>query len=223
MKVFFDTRFTGTHQNTTIISIGLINEIGQTFYAEFGDFDNLQVNVKIRQDILTFLKFHHSEHKGWCNCSTQNAETVMEKTEVYGHKKFISECLENWFSKYDKIEMWSDKTTYNWMLFCQLWGNNFNIPSNICKNPFDIYTLFKLRNIDPDTNREDFTKMKYNKINFGDFHHIKYNNKEYFAKNTKFNEFKSFDKFKSIKTYCNNALWSAKIIKKCYEKMVTYK
>ena len=33
-KIFFDTEFTGLHQKTTLISIGLIAETGETFYAE---------------------------------------------------------------------------------------------------------------------------------------------------------------------------------------------
>ena len=35
MKVWFDTEFTGLHKNTTLISIGLVNEYNETFYAEF--------------------------------------------------------------------------------------------------------------------------------------------------------------------------------------------
>ncbi len=33
-KVFFDTEFTGLRQQTTLISIGLVAETGETFYAE---------------------------------------------------------------------------------------------------------------------------------------------------------------------------------------------
>ena len=43
-KIFFDTEFTGLHQNTTLISIGLIAETGQTFYAELTDYDRCQVD-----------------------------------------------------------------------------------------------------------------------------------------------------------------------------------
>ena len=39
MKVFFDTEFTGLHQNTTLLSIGLVAENGRSFYAEFMDYD----------------------------------------------------------------------------------------------------------------------------------------------------------------------------------------
>lgn len=33
-KIFFDTEFTGLHQNTTLISIGLVSDEGERFYAE---------------------------------------------------------------------------------------------------------------------------------------------------------------------------------------------
>ena len=43
-KIFFDMEFTGLHQKTTLISIGLIAEDGRTFYAEFNDYDKSQLD-----------------------------------------------------------------------------------------------------------------------------------------------------------------------------------
>lgn len=39
MNIFFDTEFTGLHKNTTLISIGCVDENGRTFYAELTDYD----------------------------------------------------------------------------------------------------------------------------------------------------------------------------------------
>ena len=44
MKVFLDTEFTGLRQNTTLVSIGLVAENGDTFYAELTDYDKSQVD-----------------------------------------------------------------------------------------------------------------------------------------------------------------------------------
>jgi hypothetical protein len=41
-KLFLDTEFTGLHQNTTLISIGLIADTGDTFYAELTDYDRIK-------------------------------------------------------------------------------------------------------------------------------------------------------------------------------------
>lgn len=159
MKIFFDTEFTGLHQNTSLVSIGLITEHGKTFYAECGDFDHLQVDDWIKENVISNLKFYGKECKGWCNCGTLNAGRNDSKTEAFGHKGFIAERLAEWLSGYDKVEMWSDCLSYDWVLFSQLWGHAFNIPKNVYYIPFDLSTLFKIKGIDPDISREEFAGM----------------------------------------------------------------
>lgn len=46
MEIFFDTEFTGLHQSTTLISIGLISKDGRTFYAECNDYDRSKNHQK---------------------------------------------------------------------------------------------------------------------------------------------------------------------------------
>ena len=43
-KIFFDTEFTGLHQNTTLISNNLISGCCKTFYVELTDYDKSQIN-----------------------------------------------------------------------------------------------------------------------------------------------------------------------------------
>lgn len=43
-RIFFDTEFTGLHKDTSLISIGLVSENGQKFYAEITDYDKSQIN-----------------------------------------------------------------------------------------------------------------------------------------------------------------------------------
>ena len=54
-KIFFDTEFTGLHQNTSLISIGLISEDGKEFYAEVSDFDKTQVNEWLEENVIKNL------------------------------------------------------------------------------------------------------------------------------------------------------------------------
>jgi hypothetical protein len=54
-KVFFDTEFTGLHQGTTLISIGLVAETGETFYAELSDYDQTQVDDWLRENVISKL------------------------------------------------------------------------------------------------------------------------------------------------------------------------
>lgn len=159
-KVFFDMEFTGLHQNTTLISIGLVSEYGQGFYAELNDYDNLQVDDWIKENVIINL----------------TGENVMDSNQ-------LTKELWIWLSQFDKVEIWSDTLAYDWVLFCQIFGHAFNIPKNIYYIPFDLATLFKVKGVDPDINREEFAGITDN-------------------------------------NHKHNALWDAKIIKMCYEKII---
>ena len=146
MKVFLDTEFTGLHQHTTLISLGLVAENGEEFYAEFTDYDKAQVNDWITENVINNLV---GEAGG----------------AVVGDKFFIRAKLSEWLAQFDKVEIWSDCLSYDWVLFNQIFGHAFNIPSNVYYIPFDICTLFMVALVDPDINREFFCGIDGKKHN----------------------------------------------------------
>jgi len=151
MKIFFDTEFTGLHQNTSLISVGMVDENQRTFYAIFNDYKKDQVDDWIKKHVINNLNIEDPS------------------VDIVGKSERIKESLADWISKYDHVEMWSDCLSYDWVLFNQLFGHAFNIPKNIFYIPFDISTLFKIKGIDPDINREEFiginnTKNKHNAL-----------------------------------------------------------
>lgn len=146
-KIFFDTEFTGLHQRTTLISIGLVSECGKTFYAEFTDYDKVQVDMWLEENVIKNLILPHNQGNG------------ITLKGIVGDKEFIREHLEKWLSQFDEIEMWSDCLSYDWVLFCNIFGHAFDIPSNIHYIPYDICSVFKMLSIDPDFNREEFANV----------------------------------------------------------------
>jgi len=144
-KIFFDTEFTGLHQGTTLISLGAISECGKTFYAEFTDYDKNQIDYWLQKNVIDNLILPHN----------LGANGVGVDGFV-GNTKFIKEHLEKWLSQFEEVEMWGDCLSYDWILFCQIWGHAFNIPKNVYYIPFDICTVLKMKAIDPDINREIF-------------------------------------------------------------------
>lgn len=144
-KVFFDTEFTGLHQYTALVSIGLVAETGQTFYAELTDYDLLQVDDWLKENVIS--KLHLTE---------QDNAAYLKKWLLKGNVRELQDALKSWFSQFDKVEIWSDCLSYDWVLFCQIFGHAFQIPQNIYYIPFDICTLFKAKGIDPDISREKF-------------------------------------------------------------------
>lgn len=190
MKIFLDTEFTGLHQNTTLISLGLVSECEKTFYAEFTDYDKSQVDDWLRDNVIANLIF--SKGKKFTQLNGDDGvigdlcTAYMSKSngsvECLSNKRGVKLNLIEWFEQFDDVEIWSDCLSYDWVLFNNIFGHAFNLPKNIYYIPFDICTMFKLKGIDPDISREEFI-----------------NN--------------------SVDGKKHNALHDAKVIKACYEKL----
>lgn len=157
-KIFFDTEFTGLHQKTTLISIGMISECGKSFYAEFTDYDSSQVDEWIENNVIYNL---HHPYGDVSDCIV--TEDRPDDMLVYGTSKEIKMYLKKWLSQFEKVEMWSDCLSYDWMLFNELFGGAFNIPENVYYIPFDICTIFRMKKINPDISREKFAGVKGDK------------------------------------------------------------
>ena len=130
MKIFFDTEFTGLHKNTTLISLGMIDENGRSFYAEFLGYNSRFVDEWIKENVINHLKFSTCI-SNWCNCS--DTETV-----VVGYTYFIRQKLNEWLSIYDSVELVSDCCHYDMVLFIDIFGGAFDLPKNICPACHDI-------------------------------------------------------------------------------------
>lgn len=174
-KIFFDTEFTGLHQKTTLISIGLISECGKTFYAELTDYDKSQIDEWLQKNVIDNL---------YLNDYDNDADLCDWK--IKSNSDEVKSGLEAWLAQFEECEIWSDCLAYDWVLFNQIFGHAFNIPKNVYYIPFDICTLFKVKGVDVDVSREEFCGLL------------------------------------DIKEVQNkhNALFDAKVIKMCYERLV---
>lgn len=193
-KIFFDTEFTGLHQNTTLISIGLISDCGKTFYAELNDYDKSQVDEWLQNNVIDKLIMSEPRigEDEYYKAARANENPIGNdlynsySVQLRGNMETIKNELERWLNQFDQVEIWSDCLAYDWVLFNQIFGHAFNIPKNIYYIPFDICTLFKMKGIDPDISRE------------------KYGCGEHYSEMPK-----------------HNALWDAMVIKMCFEKLIS--
>lgn len=191
MKIFFDTEFTGLHQGTTLISIGMISEDGREFYCELNDYDKNQIDDWLKDNVIANLIYSEppkGEDEYFMATRTDDNPIGQDLYKSYSLKmrgsiKDLRKELDRWFSQFEKVEMWSDCLSYDWVLFNQIWGHAFNIPKTIYYIPFDLCTLFKIKGIDPDVSREEYAGMT-----------------------------KGSQK--------HNALWDAKVIRECYLKAI---
>ena len=132
MKIYFDTEFTGLHKDTTLISIGLVDENGQTFYAEFSDYDESQCDKWIRENVIKHLKWSiEGPLEDFSNIYGYN-------WEAFGSKEYIKILLADWLSQYEEVELVSDCCHYDMVLFIDIFGNAFDIPKHVNPVCYDI-------------------------------------------------------------------------------------
>lgn len=151
-KLFFDTEFTGLHQHTTLISIGIVSKCGHTFYAELTDYDKSQIDEWLQTNVIDNLLFNDQEERreGIVSAMGYSIELKCNKMQLQGE-------LGQWLQQFGSgVEMWSDCLAYDWVLFNQIFGHAFNIPKSVYYIPFDICTLFLICGIDPDVDREQY-------------------------------------------------------------------
>ena len=147
-KISLDTEFTGLNADCTLISIALVSECGKTFYAEFDDYNRAQVSrMGCADEVFNSLIFN--DMKDCFSCENENT-AMKDKTS------FVSLRLGEWLKQFDEVEIIGDCMSWDWVLFCDLFGGAFGIPKNVYYIPFDLANLFKIKNIDPDINRLEF-------------------------------------------------------------------
>ena len=150
-KIFLDVEFTGLHKLTTLISIALVAEDGQEYYAEFTDFDKHQVDPFIAQHVLPkrILEDYNFERD-----YDPNADTVLVKGDI----DVVHNTMLAWLKKYEKegIQMWGDLLAYDWILFISVFGSGHQLPKFIDYIPMDLCTALPLFGVDQDIDRDVF-------------------------------------------------------------------
>lgn len=199
-KLFYDTEFTGLHQKTTLISIGIVSETGETFYAEFTDYDKTQVDDWIKENVIANLQMTDKikvSNSSWESWESDNghydnaldftlAKKDMRNLKCIGATPMIKNRLEKWIAQFESVQMWSDCLAYDWVLFNQIWGHAFSIPKSIYYIPFDICPLLLMVEGNADVSREEYA---------GDF-------------------------APEMQAKKHNALWDAYVIRECYIKLM---
>ena len=176
MNLYLDTEFTGLVQKTSLISLALLDEDGNAFYAEFNDYTypNYVEREFLATSVIPQLTPNHlidnttvqtivDVEDGYLHSLVNRLKEQGDLTQirfVCGNKNFISVDLANYLRRYQEIKIWSDCLAYDWVLFCGLFGGALSIPRNIYYIPFDLSTAFLMSGIDPDVNRLEFSDLK---------------------------------------------------------------
>src|SRR5215831_4354209 len=109
MRFFLDTEFIerGPMYPVQLISIGLVCENGQEFYAESSGYDPNNANDWVKANVLTHLR--------------GNPITLREI--ACGISEFVRANSDG-----AKPEFWAYYADYDWVVFCQIFGTMMDLP-----------------------------------------------------------------------------------------------
>ena len=131
LRIYFDTEFTGLRKDTDLISIGLITEGGNTFYAEFTDYDRTKINAWLLKNMIKNLE--HPEYK-----------PDYENYRIEADRKLIQFHLNKWLEGVRdgrEVQFVSDCASYDTVLLFDLLtggGTALDLPEWISPVVFDI-------------------------------------------------------------------------------------
>lgn len=198
LRVYYDAEFTGLNRKTTFISMALISGSGKTFYAEFTDFDQAQVNDWINTHVLRNLSLNDDDDGtiSTDQLSGGNDSDATYHVRIKGPSEDIQEKLIDWLLteanvSEKQIQFFTDCYAYDWILIQDLicdYGDATNVPDHIDYIPIDLSTLLWSVGIDPDISREMLA---------GDF-----------------------EIPDGMEQHKHNSLWDAYVIKACFEKVL---
>ncbi len=96
MNIYFDFEFSGLHMKTTPISVGLVTEEGQSFYAEFIDYDESQCDEWIIENVINKLQM--TEDRPYFD-----QHPIKREVRIKNTKYEISLILRSWLKQFKNI------------------------------------------------------------------------------------------------------------------------
>jgi len=104
MKIWFDTEFIEDGKTIDLISIGMVREDGQTFYAE---------NSECKRDLAS----------DWVK---KNVYPHLQGGSYVWNRKDMAEYIVAFAG--EKPEFWAYYADYDWVVLCQLFGTMMDLP-----------------------------------------------------------------------------------------------
>lgn len=171
MKYFFDTEFIEWAGGIDLVSIGIVSENGDTFYAESTNFDERNADQWVVDNVLSKLRFwgNPDASKGFCNSYSAFRADKSIVTEVFGTDKLISESILKWIEECEKRmdktvgskhvkrnpEFYAYYGAYDWVIFARLFGRLIDKPDNFPMWVRDLKQMMWERGLDTDWKRQN--------------------------------------------------------------------
>lgn len=126
MKFFYDCEFIEDGMTIDLISIGIVSERGQDFYAVSTEFDPRKANPWVRKNVLDRLP-------------NPSSTMWMSRRQIRDrlHNFMLSEAAGS------HMELWAWVGGYDHVAFCQLWGDMRALPQGMPRFTHELKQLWE--------------------------------------------------------------------------------
>lgn len=124
MKFFFDTEFMALDARVELLSIGIVREDGQEFYAVNTDADLTHADDFVKQHVLPGLNTIPTG-----SVSRRRRRSV---EMVRGGLRQLGQAVDEFLPPLpdgERHEAWAYYADYDWVAFCSMWGRMVDLPS----------------------------------------------------------------------------------------------
>lgn len=133
MRYFIDTEFIEDGKTIDLISIGIVNEVGESYYAisSEADYGKAYDNEWVRNNVLTQLPgmfLRDTALLGPDNAA--DSETWLmsaDHSDIKRRNKIANEIVA-FIDVSETPEFWAYYSSYDWVVLCQLFGAMMDLP-----------------------------------------------------------------------------------------------
>jgi len=134
MRYYLDTEFIEDSRTIDLISIGIVCEDGREFYAENLDVDLSRASGWVKENVIVHL-WSKQEDKATANAWIRDGGSGGLLTHREIRSEVIRFCNPETFGK---PEFWTYYGSYDWVVFCQLFGTMMDRPKGFPMYCMDI-------------------------------------------------------------------------------------
>lgn len=129
MRIFYDTEFAEDGKTIALLSIGMVAENGDEYYAIVGD-DYEAVRRALRHDwlkanVIPHLPFRWLEHGMWgWDPNHPDFGAVKPRAQIAAE-------VRHFILSFPDPQLWAWYAAYDHVVLCQLWGRMVDLPDGV--------------------------------------------------------------------------------------------
>lgn len=123
MRYYLDTEFIEHATGIELLSLGIVSEKGESFYAENTAVDLRLADKWVGENVLPYLGKDNNFQYGMHGTHYYGDTTTCQGDYSYIHQEIL-----NFLKEDDKPEFYAYYGAYDWVVFCKIFGRMIDLP-----------------------------------------------------------------------------------------------